>query len=205
MVATQLRARNIRDERILAAFEKVPRHWFCPGASLQEAYDDHPCGIGHHQTVSQPYMVAWMLEAARLKPSDRVLEIGTGSGYQTALLAQLVGRIFSVERIPELLHSAEQRLRVAGVKDVAFGVGDGSVGWPAPALFDCILVTAGAPSVPEPLRQQLAVCGRLLAPVGPHARQELIRVERLDETRYREESLGGCVFVPLIGTCGWPD
>lgn len=203
MIADQLRGRGIRDARVLAAFEKVPRHEFCLGMSLEEAYADHPCDIGCGQTISQPYMVAWMLEAAQVRPADRVLEIGTGSGYQTALLAQLACGIFSIERLPELLDEARQRLWRQGVENVTFLGGDGSVGWQEHAPYDCILVTAAAPVVPDQLRRQLAIGGRLLAPVGPRYQQELVRVERLGEETYREDRLGGCVFVPLIGTCGW--
>jgi protein-L-isoaspartate(D-aspartate) O-methyltransferase len=205
MIAEQLRGRSIRDERVLAAFDKVPRHLFCPGVGLEEAYGDHPVDIGCDQTISQPYMVAWMLEAARLQPADWVLEVGTGSGYQTALLSQLVARVFSIERIPELLDAARERLGNTSAENVTLKSGDGGLGWPEHAPFECILVTAAAPTVPEPLRRQLAVGGRLLAPVGSRWHQELVRVERLGEVKYREESLGGCVFVPLRGVCGWQD
>ena len=205
MIASQLRGRGIRDERVLAAFARVPRHLFCPDVSLAEAYADHPVEIGCGQTISQPYMVAWMLEAARLQPTDRVLEIGTGSGYQTALLAELGARVFSVERLPELLDAARERLWKLGVESVTLRAGDGSEGWPEHAPFDCVLVAAGTPAIPGPLRRQLAMGGRLLAPVGSRAHQELVRVERLGEDRYREERLGGCVFVPLIGAGGWGD
>lgn len=203
MVAEQLRARNIRDERVLAAFAKVPRHVFCPGVSLAEAYADHPVGIGCGQTVSQPYMVAWMLEAARLEPTDRVLEIGTGSGYQAALLAQLVARVFSVERIPELLAEARERLAQLGVGNVTLHGGDGSGGWATHAPYDVVFYAAAAPEIPPPVRRQLVVVGRLLAPVGMLHHQNLLRIERTGEDAYREEALGGCVFVPLRGRFGW--
>lgn len=205
MLTEQLRTRNIRDERVLAAFANVPRHLFCPGVSLAEAYGDHPVEIGCGQTISQPYMVAWMLEAARLRAEDRVLEIGTGSGYQAALLAQLVARVYSVERIPELLEVARERLTRLGLENVTLHGGDGSGGWPKHAPFDMIFYTAAAPEVPEQVRRQLAVGGRLLAPVGPRHRQNLVRIERIAEAGYREEELGGCVFVPLRGALGWRD
>ncbi|MCX6900565.1 MAG: protein-L-isoaspartate(D-aspartate) O-methyltransferase [Verrucomicrobia bacterium] len=205
MVVEQLRARNIRDERVLAAFTKVPRHLFCPGVSLSETYGDHPVEIGCDQTISQPYMVAWMLESARLRAGDRVLEIGTGSGYQAALLAQLVARVFSVERIPELLNAARERLTRLGLENVTLRCGDGSVGWPDQAPFDAILYTAAAPEVPQEVRRQLAIGGRLLAPVGQRHHQNLLRIERIAEETYREEDLGGCVFVPLRGAFGWRD
>ena len=205
MVVEQLRGRNIRDERVVAAFAKVPRHLFCPGVSLSEAYGDHPVGIGCNQTISQPYMVAWMLEAARLRAGDRVLEIGTGSGYQAALLAQLVARVFSVERIVELLEAARERLMQLGLENVTLRGGDGSMGWPEHAPFDAILYAAAAPEVPQEVRRQLAIGGRLLAPVGPLHRQNLLRIERTAEETYREEELGGCVFVPLRGAFGWSD
>ena len=205
MITEQLRGRNIRDERVLAAFATVPRHLFCPDASLAEAYADHPVEIGCGQTISQPYMVAWMLEAARLQPADRVLEIGTGSGYQAALLAQLVARVFSIERIPELLDEAREHLGKLGAENITLLAGDGSVGWPERAPFDGILFAAGAPAVPEQVRRQLAMGGRLLAPVGSRSQQKLVRVERLSEAKYREDELGGCVFVPLRGVCGWSD
>jgi protein-L-isoaspartate(D-aspartate) O-methyltransferase len=205
MVDEQLRGRNIRDERVLAAFAKVPRHLFCPGASLAEAYADHPLEIGCRQTISQPYMVAWMLEAARLRPTDRVLEIGTGSGYQAAVLAELAAQVFSVERIPELLDAARERLVRLGATNVAVREGDGSGGWPEQAPFDAIFYAAAAPEVPEQVRRQLALGGRLLAPVGARERQTLLRVERVGEADYREDDLGGCMFVPLLGTFGWRD
>lgn len=205
MVAEQLRARNIRDERVLAAFANVPRHLFCPGVSLSEAYADHPVEIGCGQTVSQPYMVAWMLEAARLQPTDRVLEIGTGSGYQAVLLAQLVARVFSAEWIPALLSEARERLARLGAENVTLLGGDGSGGWTAHAPYDVILYAAAAPEIPQHVRRQLAIGGRLLAPVGMRQQQDLLRIERMAEDSYREERLGGCVFVPLRGAFGWKD
>lgn len=205
MVAEQLRNRKIRDERVLAAFTRVPRHIFCPDVSLSEAYADHPVGIGCDQTISQPYMVAWTLESARLRGEDRVLEIGTGSGYQTALLARLVSHVFSVERIPELLNAARARLARLSVENVTLHGGDGSGGWSEHAPFDVIIYAAAAPEVPHQVRSQLTVGGRLLAPVGSLYHQHLLHIERTAEGTYREQDLGGCVFVPLRGMFGWKD
>lgn len=205
MIAEQLEARGITDPRVIAAFREIPRHVFCPGAELSVAYGDHPVDIGHGQTVSQPYMVAWMLQAARLKAGDRVLEIGTGSGYQTALLARLARRVFSVERIPELLASARERLRKLGVTNIQLLAGDGSIGWPECAPFDVILYSAAAPEIPDIVKRQLAIGGRLLAPVGTRTSQTLVCLERAGEETFGEQSLGGCIFVPLRGAFGWSD
>jgi len=205
MVVSQLEARGISDPRVLAAFREVPRHCFCPAAELSVAYGDHPVDIGHGQTVSQPYMVAWMLQEARVGAGDRVLEIGTGSGYQTALLGRLARRVFSVECIPELLASARERLAALGVANVELLAGDGSVGWPERAPFDVILYAAGAPEIPDLVKRQLGLGGRLVAPVGTRQSQQLVRIERTGEEHFTERRLGGCVFVPLRGAFGWSD
>ncbi|MBI5395024.1 MAG: protein-L-isoaspartate(D-aspartate) O-methyltransferase [Verrucomicrobia bacterium] len=205
MVAEQLDARGITDARVLDAFRSVPRHLFCPAAELSVAHGDHPVDIGHGQTVSQPYMIAWMLQEARLGSGNRALEIGTGSGYQTALLSRLAHRIFSVECIPELLASARGRLEELGVANVEFLAGDGSVGWPGRAPFDVIIYSAAAPEVPDVVKRQLAIGGRLLAPVGSRMRQNLVRIERAGEKEFPEQNLGGCIFVPLRGAFGWSD
>ncbi len=205
MVAGQLEARKINDARLLDAFRQVPRHLFCPGAELDDAYGDHPVDIGFGQTVSQPYMIAWMLQEARLKAADRVLEIGTGSGYQTALLSRLVHRVFSVECIPDLLASARARLEELGVANVEPLAGDGSVGWPERGPFDAIIYSAAAPEIPDVVKHQLAIGGRLLAPVGSRMSQSLVRIVRVDGKKLSEENLGGCVFVPLRGAYGWSD
>ena len=205
MIAEQLEPRGITDVSVLDAFRHVLRNRFCPEAELCVAYGDHPVDIGCGQTVSQPYMVAWMLQEARLKPSDRVLEIGTGSGYQTALLSRLAHRVFSVECIPELLASARARLQELGVANVELLAGDGSVGWPERGPFDVIIFSAGAPAVPDVVKRQLVIGGRLLAPVGTRMSQNLVRIKREGEEAFNEECLGGCIFVPLRGAFGWSD
>jgi protein-L-isoaspartate(D-aspartate) O-methyltransferase len=205
MIADQLETRGITDPRLLEAFRQVPRHLFCPDAELAEAYGDHPVEIGFCQTVSQPYMIAWMLQEARLKPDDHVLEIGTGSGYQTALLSRLAAQIFSVECIPELLAAARARMEEVEVVNAELLAGDGSVGWPERAPFDVIIYSAGAPAVPDVVKRQLAVRGRLLAPVGSRMSQTLVCIERVAGEEFRQKDLGGCVFVPLRGAYGWSD
>lgn len=205
MVVEQLEARGITDPRVLDVFRTVPRHIFCPMADFSVAYGDHPVDIGHGQTVSQPYMVAWMLQEARVTAADRVLEVGTGSGYQTALLARLARRVFSVERIPDLLASARERLAEMEAANVELLAGDGSVGWPERAPFDVILYSAGAPNVPDMVKRQLVIGGRLLAPVGSRTSQNLVRMERSGAETFNEQALGGCIFVPLRGAFGWSD
>lgn len=202
MVEQQLRRRGIRDPRVLQAFRDIPRHAFVPKDRQNEAYDDHPLDIGLGQTISQPYMVGLMTEALRLRGHERVLEIGTGSGYQTAILARLCRQVYTIERLAQLSERAQDALRSLGIENVCFRVGDGTLGWPEEAPFDGILVTAGGPSVPPSLEAQLAEGGRLVMPVGGWSGQELIALER-HGARLRRESHGGCVFVPLIGREGW--
>ncbi|MFP4057205.1 MAG: protein-L-isoaspartate(D-aspartate) O-methyltransferase [Candidatus Brocadiia bacterium] len=204
MVERQLRARGIREGRLLEAFLAVPRHRFVPAGRIEEAYEDHPVLIGFGQTISQPYMVAWMTEALELRGGERVLEVGTGSGYQTAILAKLAGEVYSVERIAELSEQAARVLRELGCENVHLRVGDGTLGWPAEGPFDRILVTAGAPAIPQPLKDQLAPGGCLVMPVGGRGGQTLTRLERRGE-RFRSKALGGCVFVKLVGREGWPE
>lgn len=204
MVAEQLRRRDIRDERVLAAMARVPRHLFVPAASQSEAYEDRPLPIGDGQTISQPYMVAIMTQALGLAGGERVLEIGTGSGYQTAVLAELSREVFTVERLFALFQKAENRLRNLGYENIRCRLGDGSKGWPEKAPFDGILVTAGAPGVPEALKAQLAEGGRLVIPVGSRYTQSLLRIERTGG-RFAEEDITGCVFVPLVGESGWKE
>ena len=203
MLEEQLRARGIRDPRVLEAMEAVPRETFVPAAERALAYEDSAVPLGQGQTVSQPYMVAVMTEALRPRPDDRVLEIGTGSGYQTAVLARLVAEVYSIERFDALADDARRRLDALGVENVRIRVGDGTLGWPEHAPFDAILVTAGAPAVPPPLREQLSEDGgRLVIPVGDHRLQELVRLERRGTEWHRDELLG-CRFVPLVGEEGW--
>ena len=203
MVQRQLRSRGIRDERVLAAMERVPRHEFLPPNKQADSYADHPVNIGEGQTISQPYMVASMLEAARIQPADVVLEIGTGSGYQTALLAELAGEVFSVERHASLAESAQHRLAQMNYANVVIVVGDGSQGLLAAAPFDAIVVAAAAPAVPFALVDQLRDNGRLVVPVGGLDEQVLHQVwkrggESVDRALY------ACRFVPLIGRFGFP-
>jgi protein-L-isoaspartate(D-aspartate) O-methyltransferase len=198
MVSRQIAARGIRDPRTLAAMAAVPRHAFVPLTLADAAHDDAPLPVGCGQTISQPYMVALMTAALVPRHADRVLEIGTGSGYQTAILAHLVRRVYTVERLPELAEGARRRLAALGLGNVEFRVGDGSLGWPEEAPFDGILVTAAAPGIPEPLTAQLAMGGRIAVPVGDLALQELV-VGVLSPDGLVTREAGACRFVPLIG------
>ncbi len=201
-LVAELREKGIRDPRVLSAMEKVPRHLFVLPEFLPFAYDDRPLPIGLGQTISQPYIVALSTEALGLSPEDRVLEIGTGSGYQTAILAELAEEVFTVERIPELSWEAQERLRKLGYTNVRFRVGDGTKGWPEEAPFPAILVTAAAPRVPPSLLSQLAEGGRLVIPVGGRFQQDLW-VVRKEGGRPIYEHLCPVSFVPLIGEEGW--
>jgi protein-L-isoaspartate(D-aspartate) O-methyltransferase len=204
MVSTQLRARGISDERVLAAMASVPRHEFVAEDYHEQAYEDHPVPIGEGQTLSQPYIVAIMLQALSLTGSEKVLEIGTGSGYQTALLAQLAGEVYSVERHASLAQSAENVLHRLGYGNVNVLVGDGSHGLPAQAPFDAIVVSAAAPRIPPPLFEQLREGGRMIVPVGPaHAQQ--LQLVRKQQGRPVIDDLEGCRFVPLVGGQGYPE
>ncbi len=199
-----LRARGIRDERVLAVMENVPRECFVPEHPLPAVYADGPLPLAEGQTISQPFIVALMTEAMRLQPHARVLEVGTGSGYQTAVLSRLVQTVYTIERLPALSTRARQVLTALGWETgVHFKVGDGSLGWPEEAPFDAVCVTAAAPEIPEPLVEQLARGGRLVVPVGDLAQQDLKVMERNEDDGYSESSLGGCRFVPLWGGAGW--
>ena len=202
MVGSQLRARGIRDERVLAAMSHVPRHEFVPVEFRDQVYEDHPIPIGEGQTVSQPYIVAIMLQALALDPSDTVLEIGTGSGYQTALLAELTRQVYSVERHASLARRAEATLRRLGYSNVQVLLGDGTNGLPDHAPFDAIVVSAAAPQIPPPLFEQLCDGGRMVIPVGPAPAQEL-QLVRKKAGQPVISSLEGCRFVPLIGSKGY--
>jgi len=202
MVDVQLQARGMTDTRVLAAFRKVPRHLFVPVEYRQEAYADHPLPIGGGQTISQPYIVALMVSQLRLNGHERVLEIGSGSGYQTAILAELALEVFSVERLPELVVGVNERLSALGYHNVHTVPANGSVGWPEHAPYDAILVSAAAPDVPEPLIEQLGAGGRMVLPVGSRHAQMLVKVEKHHGKLIRSE-LAGCVFVPLVGEFGW--
>ena len=202
MVRTQIEGRGIHDPAVLRAMRKIPRHRFVPEALQEQAYEDGPLAIGHKQTISQPYTVAAMSEALDLTGKERVLEIGTGSGYQTAILAELAEWVYSIERIPELAKTARTVLDELGYDNVAIRVGDGTRGWKSEAPFHCIIVTAGAPQVPEPLLQQLAEAGRLVIPVGDPYTQSMTRVTRRGK-EFITENLGAYRFVELIGEYGW--
>jgi protein-L-isoaspartate(D-aspartate) O-methyltransferase len=205
MVDRQIAARGIRDTRVLQALTQVPRHRFVPPALTSHAYADHAMSIGEEQTISQPYMVAVMTEALGLEGPERVLEVGTGSGYQAAVLAELAHEVFSVERIPSLADAADALLRELGYANVRLRTGDGSEGWPEEAPFDAILVTAGAPAPPPSLMDQLSPDGgRLVAPVGDRDLQRIVRVERSGSS-FTKERLLSCRFVPLLGAEGWPE
>jgi protein-L-isoaspartate(D-aspartate) O-methyltransferase len=205
MVKLQIEKRDIRDTRVLEAMRSVPRHLFIPSGSRSLAYEDHPVPIGQGQTISQPYMVAFMTQALELRGGERVLEIGTGSGYQTAILAELCREVFSIERIPELAAAAQSALANLWYMNIRLRVGDGSEGWPEHAPFDGILVAAAAPSIPQRLRDQLADNGVMVIPVGDWRRvQEILVARRSGGTVTVERSIG-CRFVPLIGTGGFPE
>ncbi|MCK8601034.1 protein-L-isoaspartate(D-aspartate) O-methyltransferase [Syntrophobacteraceae bacterium DRH4] len=204
MVETQLISRGIKDPRVLEAMRKVPRHMFVDEALQEQAYSDHPMPIGDKQTISQPYIVALMTETLQLKGDEKVLEIGTGSGYQAAILGELAERVFSIERYPNLAYRANQVLQKLGYKNVIVRVADGTIGWPDEAPFDAIMVTAGAPRVPQPLVDQLAMGGRLVVPVGDRISQELILVKRVPEG-IQKTNLGGVRFVDLVGKWGWQE
>jgi protein-L-isoaspartate(D-aspartate) O-methyltransferase len=202
MVETQLQARGIRDPEVLRALGRVPRHLFVDEAFVDRAYGDSALPIGHGQTISQPLMVATMTEALQLEGSEKVLEIGTGSGYQTAVLAEIAERVFSVERVAALYRRARSLLDRLGYHRVVLRHGDGTLGWRDHAPYDAIVVTAGAPHVPAALRDQLAEGGRLVIPVGDRQLQNLVRITRRRDGD-RSEMLGGCVFVSLVGSDGW--
>ncbi len=202
MVEGQLRRRDITDARVLDAMAKIPRHRFVSPENAPSAYEDRPLPIGEGQTISQPYMVAIMTQVLELQGTERVLEIGTGSGYQTAVLAELSKKVFTIERIPALIQHAEKILNDLGYENIFYRVGDGTKGWPEAAPFDGIIVTAGAPEIPATFRDQLAEGGRLIIPIGPRLSQTLIRATRHGD-RFTEEDITGCVFVPLVGDFGW--
>ncbi len=205
MITDHLAARGIRDQRVLDAMRRVPRHAFVPEESRALAYADRALPIGSGQTISQPYMVAVMTEALLLKGTERVLEVGTGSGYQAAILAELARDVISIERRPELAETARTALAALGYTNIRVIVGDGTVGYPPAQPFDGILVTAGAPRVPESLKQQLsATGGRLVIPIGPAEQQRLAVIVR-DENRFSQSLREGCVFVPLVGEEAWPE
>jgi protein-L-isoaspartate(D-aspartate) O-methyltransferase len=205
MVEDQIAARGVTDPAVLQAMRAVPRDRFVDEAQARFAYQDGPLPIGEGQTISQPYVVAFMTQALRLRPADRVLEVGTGSGYAAAVLSVIVAEVYTIERVESLARSARLRLRDLGYANVHVRHGDGSLGWPEHAPYDAIVVTAGGPDVPRSLLQQLAVGGRLIMPVGPAPRwQRLVRVVRMSTDTYDRVELEEVAFVPLIGAEGWP-
>jgi len=202
MVEEQIVSRRINDARLISAMKKIPRHLFVEEALQSQAYSDHPLPIGEKQTISQPYMVALMTEALLLTGKEKVLEIGTGSGYQTAILAEMSEKVFSIERIRPLAIRARKLLYELEYFNVEIKIFDGTFGWMEESPFDAIIVTAGSPDIPQPLIDQLGVGGRLVVPVGDAFVQDLIRVARTEEG-IKKEDLGGCRFVKLIGKYGW--
>jgi protein-L-isoaspartate(D-aspartate) O-methyltransferase len=202
MVEEQLVNRGISDLGVLAAVSRIERHRFVDEALQVRAYDDHPLPIGERQTISQPYMVGLMTQALELRGNERVLEIGTGCGYQTAVLAELVATVYTVERLAVLAAAARATLEAVGYTNVVTRIGDGSLGWPEEGPFDAILVTAGTPQVPRPLVAQLGMGARLVFPIGEEELQTLVRI-RKEEQGLQEEYFGDCRFVKLVGRYGW--
>ncbi len=204
MVEEQIVSRGIKDPKLIAAMKKIPRHLFVEEALQNQAYSDHPLPIGEKQTISQPYMVALMTEALLLTGKEKVLEIGSGSGYQTAILAELSEKVFSIERIRSLAIRARKLLYELGYFNVEIKIFDGTFGWMEESPFDAIMVTAGSPNIPQSMIDQLAMGGRLVIPVGDAHTQDLLRVTKI-EGGIKKEDLGGCRFVKLIGKYGWED
>jgi protein-L-isoaspartate(D-aspartate) O-methyltransferase len=202
MVEEQIISRGIKDPELIAAMKKIPRHLFVEEALQSQAYSDYPLPIGEKQTISQPYMVAIMTEALQLTGKEKVLEIGAGSGYQAAILAEMSEKVFSIERIRSLAIKARKLLYDLGYLNIEIKFSDGTFGWMEESPFDAIIVTAGAPDIPQPLIDQLAIGGRLVIPVGDAFVQDLIRIIKTEEG-IKKEDLGGCRFVKLIGRYGW--
>lgn len=206
MIETQLIARSIRDPAVLAAMHAVPREAFVPPEWIEAAYEDRPLPIAHGQTISQPYIVALMAQVLLLRPTDRVLEIGTGTGYSAAVLSHIAAAVYTIERLEPLATATRDRLCRLGFHNIHVLNGDGTLGWPQYAPYDGIVVTAGGPSIPAALQDQLAIGGRLVMPVGTSpSRQRLIRLTRQSSTQIDQEELVGVRFVPLIGAQGWSD
>jgi len=204
MVDVHVARRGVRDERVLEAMRTVPRENFVETGFEEFAYEDAPLPIAEGQTISQPFIVARMIEAAELEPADRVLEVGTGSGYAAAIMSLLVDKVFSIERHDKLAETARRRMEAGGYTNVEIRTGDGTRGWPEAAPFDAILVAAGGPRIPEALKQQLDIGGRLIIPVGDRpGSQRLMRITRTSGGKFDQEDLGGVMFVPLIGEQGW--
>lgn len=206
MVEKQIKARGVKNPLVLKAMQEVPRHEFVPEGSRKQAYADRPLPIGRGQTISQPYIVAYMSELLRLCGGENVLELGTGCGYQAAILAHIARSVYSIELYPELAEQARQNLRRLGYHNVEITCGDGTLGWPEHAPFEGIIATASGPSVPEPLKEQLAVGGRLVMPIGEYRfGQYVVRVTRGSGDNFHMERLLDVAFVPLVGEYGWPE
>ncbi|CAD7773539.1 Protein-L-isoaspartate O-methyltransferase [Candidatus Methanoperedenaceae archaeon GB50] len=205
MVRDQIEARGIKDKRLLKVMRKIPRHLFVDEALRDQAYNDYPLPIGEGQTISQPYIVALMTEALELKGQEKVLEIGTGSGYQTAILAELAQSVFTIERVPTLMQRAKAILDSLGYFNVAYKTGNGTLGWPEVAPFQGIIVTAAAPEIPQPYVEQLDIGGKLVIPLGDKFSQVLYKIMKLPDGRIKKEYLCGCRFVPLVGIYGWSE
>ncbi len=203
MVSEQIKARGVADERVLNVMESVPRHLFVHPNQIEYAYEDHPLPIGYDQTISQPYIVAYMTEKIAVKSTDKVLEIGTGSGYQAAVLSLLADKVFSIEIVEPLCAQAEQRLKQLGYANVQVRCGDGYLGWPEYAPFDVIMLTASPAEIPEPLLQQLAPGGRMILPLGSHY-QELVLIERHQDGQLNRKNLIPVRFVPMTGQAEQP-
>lgn len=203
MIETQLLPRGIKDPRVIAAMRKVPRHLFLDEALWPEAYEDHPVPIGEKQTISQPFIVAIMTEALKLSGTEKILEIGTGSGYQAAVLAELAEQVYSMERLPSIAKRARRILDELKYANIVITIGDGTLGWKEHSPYDGIIVTASSPYPPKTLLEQLKVGGRLIIPIGDEFTQDLTLYIRDSDKDYSKESYGGCRFVKLIGEQGW--
>lgn len=203
MVEQQVKSRGIIDQKVIDVMLEIPRHLFVESGLQDQAYSDFPLPIGHKQTISQPFIVGFMTEALRLKGGERVLEIGTGSGYQAAVLSKIARHVYTVERVADLARAARKSLDSSGAYNVHIRVNDGTCGWEDQSPFDAIITTAGAPFVPDTLKQQLEIGGRLIIPVGTLGQQVLYRITRIGKDSFDEEQLLDCRFVPLIGRHGW--
>ncbi|MGD9965606.1 MAG: protein-L-isoaspartate(D-aspartate) O-methyltransferase [Hyphomonadaceae bacterium] len=205
MVDAQIRRRGVTDARVLDAMRTVPREKFVPEHLHPLAYDDMPLPIEAGQTISQPFIVAAMIEMAEVAPGDRVLEIGAGSGYAAAVISRIAGRVYAIERHAELAARARERIATLGYDNIEIRTGDGTAGWPEAAPFDAIIASAGGPVIPQQLKQQLAPGAVLVMPVGRAHEQRLIKMRRLGPDQFEEEAMGAVAFVPLIGAHGWSD
>ncbi|MBP8745927.1 MAG: protein-L-isoaspartate(D-aspartate) O-methyltransferase [Syntrophorhabdus sp.] len=205
MVETQLIPRGIKDPRVIEAMRKVPRHLFLDEALWPEAYEDHPLPIGEKQTISQPFIVAIMTEALQLKGREKILEVGTGSGYQAAILAELADQVYSIERLPSIAKRARKILDQLKYSNIVITIGDGTLGWKEHSPYDGIIVTAASPYAPNTLLEQLTIGGRLIIPLGDEFTQDLTLYIKETKDNYNKESYGGCRFVKLIGEKGWKE